>query len=982
MEFRVLGPVELWAGQREWTGAWVRPRVLLAALLLELNATVPVERLAEAVWDDTPPRTVRNSLQALVSQVRRGLASAGAAGYDVALRTEQGGYRLGADPGLVDVCRFRGNAAALRAAAATGDVDRAVACAREALREWRGVALAGVAGGWATRAREGMEREHVELLSLYFEVRLNDGGHTEVIDELQQAVTRYPLAEQLAGQLMLALYRSGREAEAIDRYAAVRRSIAQELGEEPGSALQLLYQRVLRRDPQLRAPDTPSTRLQVAAGNQLPHPAADFTGRGAQVDDIVEQISGQCAVVAISGKPGVGKTAMALHVGHRLTPRFPDGQLFMCLGGTAERAVGPHEALGRLLVMLGVHRDDIPPGEDERIDLYRAVLGGRRALLVFDDAADEAQVRPLLPAGSGSAALITSRRALTTLECAWPVRLTELEHDEAVRLLAAVAGRDRLEVDPAAGTQIVRLCGHLPLAIRIAGARLAARPHWKSRWLADRLADERRRLTELQAGDLAVRASFSLSYEALDDRARHLFRGLGRLGVRCFPSWVAAMLVRDDTGDDLAAVEETLERLVDRQMLDPAGRDVAGRQRYRLHDLLALFARERADLERAVDGEQVGLGQLVGGWLRIFDATEAGFGPARRDASYPLGWLPAQQRTLSRVGRQDTATLWEIGWPLTFSVVAIVFELRSHWDSWRLTREVAVRSARRAGDRFRLESGRYRVLPGRASPWKPVVAEVESTLEAIEQPRWHGATLVTLGALYRAQARFRAGAGVLRDAVEVFRDLGHPGWQAAALFSMASLHVIDGDLDAALRRYEECRRNLPDEDRPLFSAYVDRAVGYACQQYGRYGQAIDALDRALPAFRQHDDVLWYDHALLTLGYAKLGQRDTDAAAGVLATAEEAMRRSGDRRGYAMALRARAAAERQRDDLPSAVRLLEAARRVFVEMDDATGQAVTTADLAYTHKRLAHTAEARRYERHAAEMLSGTGLAPPSPPSWG
>jgi tetratricopeptide (TPR) repeat protein len=199
---------------------------------------------------------------------------------------------------------------------------------------------------------------------------------------------------------------------------------------------------------------------------------------------------------------------------------------------------------------------------------------------------------------------------------------------------------------------------------------------------------------------------------------------------------------------------------------------------------------------------------------------------------------------------------------------------------------------------------------------------------------------------------------------------------------MASLHVIDGDLDAALRRYEECRRNLPDEDRPLFSAYVDRAVGYACQQYGRYGQAIDALDRALPAFRQHDDVLWYDHALLTLGYAKLGQRDTDAAAGVLATAEEAMRRSGDRRGYAMALRARAAAERQRDDLPSAVRLLEAARRVFVEMDDATGQAVTTADLAYTHKRLAHTAEARRYERHAAEMLSGTGLAPPSPPSWG
>ncbi|HZN74283.1 MAG TPA: BTAD domain-containing putative transcriptional regulator [Micromonosporaceae bacterium] len=992
IEFRLLGPVEVWAGEREWTGTWVRPRALLAALLLELNATVPVERLAEAVWDDKPPRTVRNSLQALVSQVRRALDAAGAGGCDVALRTEPGGYRLWADPTLVDVCRFRVSAAAFRAAAAVGDRRRAIMRGRDALREWRGVALAGLAGGWAARAREGMAREHVELLSHFFEVRLNDGEHTAVIDELQQAVSRYPLAEQLAGQLMLSLYRCGREAEAVDRYTAVRRSVARELGEEPGSALQELYQRILRRDPSLRAPAIPRVTVEpcgsgaTAAGNQLPLGAADFTGRGALVDQTVARLIGSGAVVAISGMAGVGKTALALHVGHRLAPRFPDGQLFIGLGGTTGRPVPPREAAARLLTMLGVDPTDIPPGDDERMDRYRAVLGGRRVLFVFDDAVDEAHVRSILPTGAGSVALITSRRGLTTLECAWSVPLAVLDHDEAVSLLAAVAGDDRVAADPAAAERIVRLCGRLPLAIRIVGARLAARPHWLPRRLADLLADERRRLGELQQGDLAVRASFSLSYDGLDDRARRLFCGLGSLGPRSFPSWVAAMLVPDagsggaaDPGG-LAVVEEALDRLVDRQLLDLAGRDAAGRQRYRMHDLLAVFARERAG-ELAADRTRLGFAPLVGVWLNIFDATEAGFGQPHRHR-YPLGWLPAQQRTLARITRPDSDTFWELGWPITFSTIAIVFELRSHWDSWRLTRDVAVRSAHRVGDRLRLDAGHYRLLPGQRHPWTPVVADMESALEGIEQPHWHGVILVTLGALYRAQARYEAAAEALGRAVEVFHDLRHRGWQAAALFSMASVHVVDGDLDAALRRYEECQDKLPDEDRALFTAYVDRAVGYACQQHGRYQQATDAMDRALAAFRSHDDSMWYDHTLLTLGYARLGLRDTEAAVGVLASAETALRRSGDRRGSAMALRALAAAERQRGDFQSAARLLEAGRQVFVELDDAIGQAVTTADLAYTHRRLARTPEARRYLRHATEMLTGTGLVRPGPPPWG
>jgi DNA-binding SARP family transcriptional activator len=1010
LEFRVLGPVQLLAGQRDLAGAWVRPRVLLAALLLELNGTVPVDRLAAAIWDDRAPRTMRNSLQALVSQVRRALRTAGADPSGVTLRTEPAGYALWADPGLVDLYRFRGQASAFRAAA-VDDLGRARAYGSQALREWRGVALAGLAGGWAARTREALEQEHVQLLSQYFEMHLRAGRHTDVIDDLQRAVARHPLAEQLAGQLVLALFRSGREAEAVDRYAAVRRSIAQELGEEPGSALQSLYQRVLRRDPQLREPTPQNARPSMsvshprsAVGNQFPLGATDFTGRHALVAEIVRLLTGHHSVVAIFGKAGVGKTALALHVGHQLTRQFPDGQLFIGLGGTADRIIRPHEALARLLIMLGANRNDLPPDEAERLEQYRAWLACRRLLFVFDDAAAEAQVRPLLPAGSGSAALVTSRRALSSLESVRQISLAELPHDEAVSLLGAVAGRDRVETEPAAASQVARLCAGLPLAIRIAGARLAAKPHWRAQHLADRLADQRRRLTELQAGDLAVRASFALSYDSLDDTARQMFRALGVLGVRDFPSWIAATLVPGGTSlapaateeGDVAAVEEVLERLVEWQMLDPAGRDAGGRHRYRLHELLALFATERAVAEQATS-EETGLGYLARGLLTVFDTVEAGYGRPRNAQSanptavpsathlYPLGWLPAQQRTLAHIHGHDVRSVWEIGWSITFSMVAMTFELRSHWDTWRLTRDVAIRSADRVGDRIYQKSGRYRVQPGRTNPWAPVVAEVESAraaVEAIDEPRWHGAILVTLGALYRAQARFDPAVGVLRRAIAVFHDLGHRGWHAAALFSLASIHVINGDLKAALECYEECRRQLPDDERVLFGAYVDRAIGYAYQQHGRNEQARQVLHQALPIFTQHDDVLWHDHTLLTLGYAQLGLHNTEAAAGILTTATRAFERSGDRRGQAMALRACACVERQRGDLGAALTPLQIAKRAFVETEDAVGVAVTLADIAHTHRALDHSAMARQSMFEAEELFRGIGLPQPGPPAWG
>lgn len=335
---------------------------------------------------------------------------------------------------------------------------------------------------------------------------------------------------------------------------------------------------------------------------QLPAAVADFTGRSDLTANLCHWLttptrraeSPQAVAVAIvTGRAGVGKTALAVHVGHQLRRAFPDGQLFVTLDGANAEPFDSGEALGRFLRALGMDATQIPDRVQDRAALFRARTARRRVLVVLDDAGGEAQLRPLLPGGSGCGVLVTSRSPLTALEGARLVDLDGFNLDQALELLARIIGRARTAAEPDAATAIVDRCGRLPLAVRIAGARLLAKPHWPLAKLAERLGDERRRLDELAAGDLEVRASVALSYQGLDGLQRRTFRRLGLLEATTFSAWAAAALL------DLPVpqAERSLEALTDARLLDVVGRDGIGQVRYRFHDLMRLFARERAAAE-------------------------------------------------------------------------------------------------------------------------------------------------------------------------------------------------------------------------------------------------------------------------------------------------------------------------------------------------------------------------------------------------
>ncbi len=477
-----------------------------------------------------------------------------------------------------------------------------------------------------------------------------------------------------------------------------------------------------------------------APPHQLPPDVADFVGRAELVaelrgwlarwpDGLAGNAEGTAvAVSAVSGKAGVGKSALAVHVAHQLAADFRDGQLYASLRGAGAAGVTPlepAEILGRFLRAVGVDGGAVPAGVEERAALYRSRLAGRRVLVVLDDAAGEAQVRPLLPGSPGCAVLVTSRARLAGLAGARLVHLDVLDAGQAVELLARIAGPGRVAAEPEAAAAIAAACGGLPLAVRIAGARLAARPHWSLGRMADLLADECGRLDALAHGDLEVRASLSLSYRGLAEGQRRLFRRLGLLGAPDVASWVAGALLDRPAPE----AEALLEELVDAQLVDVAIWDVTGRPRYRLHDLVRLFARECVHAEEPVEQRQAALERALGGWLALAEkagqrlpvgslvgdgSATAGWRPEQALAdellSDPLAWMEAEQAALlSAIGQASTSDpaaapagaadrLAELAWRLAGAVTGF-FWLRGCRDDYRGACDLALVGARRAGVR-------------------------------------------------------------------------------------------------------------------------------------------------------------------------------------------------------------------------------------------------------------------------------------------
>lgn len=392
------------------------------------------------------------------------------------------------------------------------------------------------------------------------------------------------------------------------------------------------------------APDRSPMVSPLMPPSLLPPDISDFVGR----QDALRQIRGlieggqdrsgtAVTISSIAGKAGVGKTALAVRVAHQLMPHFPDGQLYVNLRGAEARPVPPDTVLERFLRVLGVDRSAIPEDLEQRVMLYRARLAGKRVLVLLDNAASAAQVRPLLPGAASCAVLVTSRIRLPELEGAHPVLLDVLDQPQAVELLGNIAGPARVLAETGPADEIVTLCGRLPLAVRIAGARLALKAHWRLSRLADRLRDERQRLNELRTGDLEVRASFALSYDGQPAPERRAFRLLGVLDLPEFAAWVAAALL--DRPVEQAA--DLLERLVDAQLLEPAGEDPSGEIRYRFHDLLRVFARERLRDEEPPESRQAALNRALRAYLVLTERAGMMLGHANADAA---GGLPGGSR--------------------------------------------------------------------------------------------------------------------------------------------------------------------------------------------------------------------------------------------------------------------------------------------------------------------------------------------------
>jgi DNA-binding SARP family transcriptional activator len=625
MRYRLLGDLSVVGPDGVLLSAAPRVRVVLATLLLDADQVLHLDRLVDAVWGETPPSTARGQIQICVSALRRSLV---AAGIDDAIVTRQSGYLLRVPDGELDLREFDGLVSGGRAARAQGRLADAAGRYRQALALWRGTPFDGMNSRLLLAAAASLSEQHLALREEHLDVQLRLGNHHDLIGELKRLVGEHPVREGLWAQLMTALYRDGRQAEALAVYRQARQIFVAELGLEPGPQLRRLEHAILNGDTQLDepawasatapAPEPAAARPRVRLPRLLPADTGDLVlDDPAVIGQLRHMLGGAAAATAtavptvvVSGAGGTGKTTLAVHAAHRCVADFPDGQLYITLHGLDPHPVSAGPALQRFLRALGVPDWAIPDGVEERAEMYRDRLAGRRVLVVLDDAGHEDQIIPLLPGGATSAVLVTSRRRLTRLPDAHQVEVDVFEPLRALALLARVAGADRVGAEPIAARALVRLCGGLPLALRIAAARLAARPHWSLADLVARLVDERYRLDELSHGGLDVRQTIATAYEGMADVSRRLFRRLSLVEGGDFDGGVCRPLL----GVGSREAQDALAGLVDAYLVNVVRTD--GRSaRFRFHELVRLYARERLAAEEPPQ-RRLAASDRVGAWYR------------------------------------------------------------------------------------------------------------------------------------------------------------------------------------------------------------------------------------------------------------------------------------------------------------------------------------------------------------------------------
>ncbi|WP_262840593.1 AfsR/SARP family transcriptional regulator [Sphaerisporangium corydalis] len=586
---RLLGRIEAWAGGRAVSLGGPHRVAVFTLLALRAGSVVPVAELVEALWDGKPPKSAVANVHGHISALRAAVREAG--GPAEVLVTRSPGYMLDLGAGgHTDLAMFedlREAALARRDAPA-----EAAELYRRALACWTGPALHDLPSPVLRRHAERLERRLLLTVRDKAEMELALGLHDVVIAETRPVLQADPHDERLRAVLMLALYRAGRQADALAVYREGRRALVEDLGLEPGPELRRLEKAILAQEPGLDL----SVPFARAHPRQLPPAPALLLGRDDELASLcallTSQSVGALTTVALTGHPGVGTSALALRVAHAVRPAYPDGQLYASLGGPGRDERPPEVVLDRFLRALGVPAAALPGDLAGLAELFRTVLADQRVLVVLDDAAGETQVRPLLPGGAGCAVILTSGRSLAGLDTSATLRVRPLAVRAAAAMFTALSGRDGPEVG-----EVGALCDGLPLAIRLAAARLAARPRWQVADLHRRLADDRLRLDLLTAGDLSVRGAYDRTYSGLGEAAGRALRLLAAL----VPGPVTAPRLAALMGEGDVVAEELLERLVDHHLLEP-GRRTGGGWTYHCPGLLRLYAAERLAAEEPAMG--------------------------------------------------------------------------------------------------------------------------------------------------------------------------------------------------------------------------------------------------------------------------------------------------------------------------------------------------------------------------------------------
>ncbi|MDG4785105.1 BTAD domain-containing putative transcriptional regulator [Micromonospora sp. WMMD1102] len=851
--------------------------------LIEANRSVGMDRLMEAVWDDAPPATAKAQVQICISMLRRMLTEAGLP-PDV-ISTTSNGYMARVPADQLDSLAFADLTRRAHQAVAEHRLAEADELFRTATGLWRGHGL--TTGN--SRILKGVDvrlvQELVGAVEQWTDVRLRLGTHHGLVGYLTELVSHHPLREGLRVRLMRVLYQSGQQAEALEVYRSGRRLLVDELGIEPGEELQALERAILSGspDPAPRPVALPSTvPMPEVTPRQLPTDIQDFTGHTEPVRQLRQHLLSRgdspysVPVVVVCGKAGVGKTTLATHVGHLLADEFPDGQLFVQLNSLSVQPVTVAQALERFLRALGVTGSAIPERLEERAELYRQLLAHRRILVVLDDAVDEEQVRWLVPGSAGCAVMVTSRFRLTGQPGVTTVNVHIFDQEEAMRLLVKVIGSDRAYAELSECLRLVEICGGLPIGLRIAGARLASRPHWSIGRFVERIADETQRLHELVYRGLGVRATLALTYKVLSETAQRLFRRLAMLEVHDFPGWLAAPLLDTSVHEG----EEALEELIDAQFVDVERLGRSGRLRFRLHDLIRTYARERLAHDDSPAERAAALDRALGAWLYFAEQAhrrEYGgdhtllHGSAERwplpdivierELVDPIQWYESERHGIvAAVCQAARAGLDELCWDLALTSVTL-FEAHSFFDDWRVTHEMALAECRRAANR-----------------------------------RGEAAMLHSLGALRLFEQRFTEAGWLLRPAQHIFTEVGDRHGQALVLRNLAFLDRAQGRMADATRRCEQALPLLRAAGDAVGEAHVLGSMAQIQLERGDADAAEQQLTRALELVHATGSRRIRCQLLCRLGDLQLAQQDETAAEETFRNVIKLVQEYGDKVG--------------------------------------------------------------------------------------